>query len=194
MGKSLIDNPLANNDVVINSVTGRRFSKEAIEENNNPSEEVKDIIKEDVKTKEPLNNVDTSKIEELIKDYEKEKEEDKKNKSLEEQLDEEIKASKHLKEARKREHEENIETEENKETEEENKKRYVKKTYLIAQENIDIIEGLALLTEKERKEIVEKLLESAFNNMKKKDPKIIDKALKELEKSKKKENTTIDIF
>ena len=43
MGKSLIDNPLANNDVVINSVTGRRFSQEAIEENKTSNEEVKEI-------------------------------------------------------------------------------------------------------------------------------------------------------
>lgn len=194
MGKSLIDNPLADNDVVINSVTGRRFSQEAIEENKATQDEVKEIIKEDVKTKEPLTKEDTSKINELLKDYKKEVEDKPKKKSLEEQLKEVEEANeKLLEESKKAEEEieekpkvEKIATK--KDTS--NDKKYIKKTYLISQDNIDLIEGLALYTGKERKEVVEELLEKAINLI---DPLIIDKALKEVKKSKK-EEITKEIF
>lgn len=194
MGKSLIDNPLADNDVVINSVTGRRFSQEAIEENKATQDEVKEIIKEDVKTKEPLTKEDTSKINELLKDYKKEVEDKPKKKSLEEQLKEVEEANeKLLEESKKAEEEieekpkvEKIATK--KDTS--NDKQYIKKTYLISQDNIDLIEGLALYTGKERKEVVEELLEKAINLI---DPLIIDKALKEVKKSKK-EEITKEIF
>lgn len=195
MGKSLIDNPLADNDVVINSVTGRRFSQEAIEENKATQEEVKEIIKEDVKTKEPLTKEDTSKINELLKDYKKEVEDKPKNKSLEEQLKEVEEANEKLKEETKKAEEKEIEEEPKVEkitTKKpiSNDKQYIKKTYLISQDNIDLIEGLALYTGKERKEVVEELLKKATDLI---DPLIIEKALKEVKKSKK-EEITKEIF
>lgn len=194
MGKSLIDNPLADNDVVINSVTGRRFSQEAIEENKATQDEVKEIIKEDVKTKEPLTKEDTSKINELLKDYKKEVEDKPKKKSLEEQLKEVEEANEKLLEESKKA-EEDIEEKPKVEKiatkkDTSNDKQYIKKTYLISQDNIDLIEGLALYTGKERKEVVEELLEKAINLI---DPLIIDKALKEVKKSKK-EEITKEIF
>ena len=194
MGKSLIDNPLANNDVVINSVTGRRFSQEAIEENKTSNEEVKEIIKEDVKTKEPLTKEDTSKINELLKDYKKEIEEEKPKKTtktLEEQLEEVEEANKKLIEEKTKEAiDEPKIVKEVVKKETSNEKQYIKKTYLISQDNIDLIEGLALYTGKERKEVVEELLEKAINLI---DPTIIEKALKEVKKSKK-EEITKEIF
>lgn len=188
MGKSLIDNPLADNDVVINSVTGRRFSQEAIEENKATQDEVKEIIKEDVKTKEPLTKEDTSKINELLKDYKKEIEEEKPKKpkkTLEEQLEEVEELNKKLLEENKEAEKEEAKTtkkEDNKEDEPKNDKQYIKKTYLISQDNIDLIEGLALYTGKERKEVVEDLLKKAIDLI---DPIIIEKALKEVKKNNK---------
>jgi len=196
MGKSLIDNPLADNDVVINSVTGRRFSQEAIEENKATQDEVKEIIKEDVKNKEPLTKEDTSKINELLKDYKKEVEDKPKNKSLEEQLKEVEEANEKMLEEIK-EKEKEIEKEEKPKEDKittkkpiSNEKQYIKKTYLISQDNIDLIEGLALYTGKERKEVVEELLKKATDLI---DPLIIEKALKEVKKSKK-EEITKEIF
>lgn len=196
MGKSLIDNPLADNDVVINSVTGRRFSQEAIEENKATQEDVKEIIKEDVKTKEPLTKEDTSKINELLKDYKKEVEDKPKNKSLEEQLKEVEELNEKLLEENKKaeEVEEKPKTTSNKADTKEDKqddKEYIKKTYLISQEHIDLIEGLALYTGKERKEVVEDLLNKAIALI---DPIIIDKALKEVKNKSKKEETKKEIF
>jgi len=190
MGKSLIDNPLADNDVVINSVTGRRFSQEAIEENKATQEDVKEIIKEDVKTKEPLTKDDTSKINELLKDYKKEVEEKPKTKSLEEQLKEVEEANEKLiQESKKAEEVEEKPKEVVKKTTK-SEKQYIKKTYLISQDNIDLIEGLALYTGKERKEVVEELLQKATDLI---DPTIIEKALREVRKSKK-EEITKEIF
>lgn len=193
MGKSLIDNPLADNDVVINSVTGRRFSQEAIEENKATQEDVKEIIKEDVKTKEPLTKEDTSKINELLKDYKKEVEDKPKNKSLEEQLKEVEELNEKLLEENKKAEEVEEKPKETKEVVKKttkNEKQYIKKTYLISQDNIDLIEGLALYTGKERKEVVEELLQKATDLI---DPTIIEKALREVRKSKK-EEITKEIF
>ena len=196
MGKSLIDNPLADNDVVINSVTGRRFSQEAIEENKATQEDVKEIIKEDVKTKEPLTKEDTSKINELLKDYKKEVEDKPKSKSLEEQLKEVEELNEKLLEENKKAEkvEEKPKTTSNKadtKEEKQNDKEYIKKTYLISQYNIDLIEGLALYTGKERKEVVEDLLNKAIALI---DPIIIDKALKEVKSKSKKEEIKKEIF
>ena len=196
MGKSLIDNPLADNDVVINSVTGRRFSQEAIEENKATQEDVKEIIKEDVKTKEPLTKEDTSKINELLKDYKKEVEDKPKSKSLEEQLKEVEELNEKLLEENKKAEkvEEKPKTTSNKadtKEEKQNDKEYIKKTYLISQDNIDLIEGLALYTGKERKEVVEDLLNKAIALI---DPIIIDKALKEVKSKSKKEEIKKEIF
>lgn len=193
MGKSLIDNPLADNDVVINSVTGRRFSQEAIEENKATQEDVKEIIKEDVKTKEPLTKEDTSKINELLKDYKKEVEDKPKSKSLEEQLKEVEELNEKLLEENKKAEEVEEKPKETKEVIKKttkNEKQYIKKTYLISQDNIDLIEGLALYTGKERKEVVEELLQKATDLI---DPTIIEKALREVRKSKK-EEITKEIF
>ena len=196
MGKSLVDNPLADNEVVINSVTGRRFSQGAIEENKATQKEVKEIIKEDVKSKDPLTKEDTSKINKLLKDYKKEIKSKQKPKSLEEQLKEVEEANDKLKEEIK-EQEKKLNEEEKSKTKKQvarkpisNEKQYVKKTYLISQDNINLIEGLALYTGKERKEIVEELLQKAFDLI---DPTIINKALKEVNKKNKKEDKK-DIF
>ena len=195
MGKSLIDNPLADNDIVINSVTGRRFSKEAIEENKTSSEDVKEVIKEDVKTKEPLTKEDTSKINELLKDYKKEIEEakpKKSKKSLEEEIEEIEETTKLLeKDLEESKTKEEKPKEENTTPQEQPKKQYIKKTYLISQDYIDLIEGLALYTNKEKKEVVEELLKKATDLI---DPTIISKALKEVKKNRKEEETTKEIF
>lgn len=191
MGRSLIDNPLEDNDVVINSITGRRFSKEAIEENKGTSEEAKEIIKKDIKTKEPLTKEDTKTINEFLKDYKKELAEEKNKKTpknIEEELEELEKENKRLKEENEQVKEKSkVTTPTKKNTD----KKYIKKTYLISPEFIDLIEGLALYTGKERKEVVEELLTKATDLI---DPTIIEKALKEVKKSRKEEEKTKDIF
>lgn len=191
MGKSLIDNPLADNDVVINSITGRRFSQEAIEENKQESQEASKPIKEDVKEK--LTKDDNKKIKDLVEEFKKEKE-DKKAKKQEDKLDEErieelIQTNKELKEDL-REYEEETKTT-SKKADTSNNKDYIKKTYLISQEHIDLIEGLALYSGKERKEVVEDLLNKAIALI---DPTIIEKAIKEARSKSKKEETKKDIF
>jgi hypothetical protein len=183
--KSLKDNPLAENDVVINSVTGRRFSKEAIEENKANNEGIKEIIEEDIKEQKQLSENESKKINEYIKEYEKEQEKGKDNSYNEEEIEKLLKANEELK-ANLKEAEKKLDKKEKDTKENKDKTIYIKKTYIIKQETINIIEGLALLTNQDRKVIVNKMLEDGINAViERANPSIIEKALKEYEKDKK---------
>ncbi len=186
MGKSLIDNPLADNDVVINSVTGRRFSQEAIEENNAEiqeeeaktftMDEVQKYIKKDITKQKPLTDKESKTLGSVINRIKKEAKQKEKEETKEEAIEEKITS---YEETFKETEEANTSLNANSE---EDKSLYVKKTYIIKQDYIDLIEGLALYTGKERKEVVEELLKKATDLI---DPTIKEKALKELKKSKK---------
>ena len=184
--KSLIDNPLESigNLVGINSVTGRRFSQEAIEENNAEVqeeaktftlEEVQNYVKKDRTIQKPLTDKESKTLGSVIKRIKKEAqnlEEDTKEEAIEEKITSYEETFKETEEA-------STSLNANKE---EDKSLYIKKTYIIKQDYIDLIEGLALYTGKERKEVVEELLKKATDLI---DPTIKERALKELKKSKK---------
>lgn len=187
--KSLIDNPLESigNLVGINSVTGRRFSQEAIEENNAEiqeeeaktftMDEVQKYIKKDITKQKPLTDKESktlgSVINRIKKEAKQKEEEETKEEAIEEKITSYEETFKETEEASTSLNANNIE---------EDKSLYVKKTYIIKQDYIDLIEGLALYTGKERKEVVEELLKKATDLI---DPTIKEKALKELKKSKK---------
>ena len=185
--KSLIDNPLESigNLVGINSVTGRRFSQEAIEENNAEiqeeeaktftMDEVQKYIKKDITKQKPLTDKESKTLGSVIKRIKKEAK-DLEEETKEEAIEEKITS---YEETFKATEEANTSLNANIE---EDKSLYVKKTYIIKQDYIDLIEGLALYTGKERKEVVEELLKKATDLI---DPTIKERALKELKKSKK---------
>lgn len=187
--KSLIDNPLESigNLVGINSVTGRRFSQEAIEENNAEiqeeeaktftMDEVQKYIKKDITKQKPLTDKESKTLGSVINRIKKEAKQKEKEETKEEAIEEKITSYEEtFKET------EEASTSLNANNIEEDKSLYVKKTYIIKQDYIDLIEGLALYTGKERKEVVEELLKKATDLI---DPTIREKALKELKKSKK---------
>lgn len=186
--KSLIDNPLESigNLVGINSVTGRRFSQEAIEENNAEiqeeetktftMDEVQKYIKKDITKQKPLTDKESKTLGSVINRIKKEAKQKEEEETKEEAIEEKITS---YEETFKETEEANTSLNANSE---EDKSLYVKKTYIIKQDYIDLIEGLALYTGKERKEVVEELLKKATDLI---DPTIKEKALKELKKSKK---------
>jgi hypothetical protein len=186
--KSLIDNPLESigNLVGINSVTGRRFSQEAIEENNAEiqeeeaktftMDEVQKYIKKDITKQKPLTDKESKTLGSVINRIKKEAKQKEEEETKEEAIEEKITS---YEETFKETEEASTSLNANSE---EDKSLYVKKTYIIKQDYIDLIEGLALYTGKERKEVVEELLKKATDLI---DPTIKEKALKELKKSKK---------
>ena len=181
MGKSLNDNPF--NSMGFN-INGIGISQEAIEENKRALgqlEEVKealdeeelkanvsDFLKEDIK-----NNINVSSEEkDLIQD-------------LIENAREELKAkSKDDKDLEALESELNSKKEEiNKKvssvmTLSDKKEKTTKKTYIIKDEYIEIIEGLALLKNAQIKDIVNEVIKRGLNSIAEKHNGIIDKAKK----------------
>ena len=181
MGKSLNDNPF--NSMGFN-INGIGISQEAIEENKRALgqlEEVKealdeeelkanvsDFLKEDIK-----NNINVSSEEkDLIQD-------------LIENAREELKAkSKDDKDLEALESELNSKKEEiNKKvssvmTSSDKKEKTTKKTYIIKDEYIEIIEGLALLKNAQIKDIVNEVIRRGLNSIEEKHNGIIDKAKK----------------
>ena len=181
MGKSLNDNPF--NSMGFN-INGIGISQEAIEENKRALgqlEEVKealdeeelkanvsDFLKEDIK-----NNINVSSEEkDLIQD-------------LIENAKEELKAkSKDDKDLEALESELNSKKEEiNKKvssvmTLSDKKEKTTKKTYIIKDEYIEIIEGLALLKNAQIKDIVNEVIKRGLNSIEEKHNGIIDKAKK----------------
>ena len=181
MGKSLNDNPF--NSMGFN-INGIGISQEAIEENKRALgqlEEVKealdeeelkanvsDFLKEDIK-----NNINVSSEEkDLIQD-------------LIENAREELKAkSKDDKDLEALESELNSKKEEiNKKvssvmTLSDKKEKTTKKTYIIKDEYIEIIEGLALLKNAQIKDIVNEVIKRGLNSIEEKHNGIIDKAKK----------------
>ena len=181
MGKSLNDNPF--NSMGFN-INGIGISQEAIEENKRALrqlEEVKEahdeeelkanvseFLKEDIK-----NNINVSSEEkDLIQD-------------LIENAREELKAkSKDDKDLEALESELNSKKEEiNKKvssvmTSSDKKEKTTKKTYIIKDEYIEIIEGLALLKNAQIKDIVNEVIKRGLNSIEEKHNGIIDKAKK----------------
>ena len=181
MGKSLNDNPF--NSMGFN-INGIGISQEAIEENKRALrqlEEVKEahdeeelkanvseFLKEDIK-----NNINVSSEEkDLIQD-------------LIENAKEELKAkSKDDKDLEALESELNSKKEEiNKKvssvmTLSDKKEKTTKKTYIIKDEYIEIIEGLALLKNAQIKDIVNEVIKRGLNSIEEKHNGIIDKAKK----------------
>ena len=181
MGKSLNDNPF--NSMGFN-INGIGISQEAIEENKralrqleevkeaHDEEELKanvsDFLKEDIK-----NNINVSSEEkDLIQD-------------LIENAREELKAkSKDDKDLEALESELNSKKEEiNKKvssvmTLSDKKEKTTKKTYIIKDEYIEIIEGLALLKNAQIKDIVNEVIKRGLNSIEEKHNGIIDKAKK----------------
>lgn len=181
MGKSLNDNPF--NSMGFN-INGIGISQEAIEENKRALrqlEEVKEthdeeelkanvseFLKEDIK-----NNINVSSEEkDLIQD-------------LIENAKEELKAkSKDDKDLETLESELNSKKEEiNKKvssvmTSSDKKEKTTKKTYIIKDEYIEIIEGLALLKNAQIKDIVNEVIKRGLNSIEDKHNGIIDKAKK----------------
>ena len=181
MGKSLNDNPF--NSMGFN-INGIGISQEAIEENKRALrqlEEVKEahdeeelkanvseFLKEDIK-----NNINVSSEEkDLIQD-------------LIENAREELKAkSKDDKDLEALESELNSKKEEiNKKvssvmTSSDKKEKTTKKTYIIKDEYIEIIEGLALLKNAQIKDIVNEVIRRGLNSIEEKHNGIIDKAKK----------------
>ena len=181
MGKSLNDNPF--NSMGFN-INGIGISQKAIEENKralrqleevkeaHDEEELKanasDFLKEDIK-----NNINVSSEEkDLIQD-------------LIENAKEELKAkSKDDKDLEALESELNSKKEEiNKKvssvmTSSDKKEKTTKKTYIIKDEYIEIIEGLALLKNAQIKDIVNEVIKRGLNSIEDKHNGIIDKAKK----------------
>ena len=193
--KSLVDNPLESigNLTGVNSVTGRRFSKEAIENHeaekekaSKTLEDIEDYVKEDITKQNSLTDKESKTLGSVIKRIKKEaQEEEIENEDIED-IEENITSYEEaFKEVETKQASLNANNEEN-------KALYIKKTYIIHKDYIDLIEGLSLYSGKEKKEIVEELLKKATDLI---DPSIKEKALKEVKKKKNKEDKdTKEIF
>lgn len=181
MGKSLNDNPF--NSMGFN-INGIGISQEAIEENkralgqiNEVSEEkseeelkanVNEFLKEDIKNNKNVSSKEKDLIQDLIKNAREElKAKPKDDKDLEE-LESELNTKK----------EEISKKVSSVMTLSDTKERTTKKTYIIKDEYIEIIEGLALLKNAQIKEIVNEVIRRGLDSIEDKHNGIIDKAKK----------------
>lgn len=172
MGKSFNDDVFNNN--ILDSINGLTISKEAIEENTKPKKEksklnIKDII-----------NIDD--IQEKMKEV--------KNK---EKIDPQDEALQLLQEQERLNEREKEQKEQTTITYTKNVREYIKRTMIIKQEYLDIIEGLTKINEIQQKDVFNQLLEKAISLL---DEKTREKALKvgkkiNQEKAKEKESKSI---
>jgi hypothetical protein len=147
MGKSFNDDVFnTSNDIVINSITGRTFSKEAIEEN-----------KEETTTEPKTETPKISKPKKAFLDDTTKEDDD------------------YIKLALSIAKKSGIPNEMLKN----NGVLYVKKTYIIKKEYIDLIEGLSILKDKQQKDVVNEIFKHALEDI---DQETKDKALKEYNK------------
>ena len=165
MGKSFNDDVF--NDFDVANINGLNISKEAIEEN-----------KEKKKTKIDLKELGLDNIDELKKEYQKEKAS--KKKDLKTEYEEIIKSKKEQEEQAKI-----LEELEQKQKEQkEEKEQTVKRTMIFKKEYLDIINGLSIITNTEIKGTLNKILELGINEMRKQNNDLIEKALKNSKKQK----------
>ncbi len=165
MGKSFNDDVF--NDFDVANINGLNISKEAIEEN-----------KEKKKTKIDLKELGLDNIDELKKEYQKEKAS--KKKDLKTEYEEIIKSKKEQEEQAKI-----LEELEQKQKEQkEEKEQTVKRTMIFKKEYLDIINGLSAITNTEIKGTLNKILELGINEMRKQNNDLIEKALKNSKKQK----------
>lgn len=175
MGKSFNDDVF--NDLDVANINGLNISKEAIQENKKAKVDIKDL--------------DLGDINEMKKDYQKKKQSKKVTPQTEyeeilkekEQLEKELAKAKELQEI------ESKKTEEKKDKEEK-----VKRTMIFKKEHLDIIDGLAILYQDkgiDKKDILKQIIDKGLEQIKEKDPKIIDKALKTKKPKKTKEEINI---
>lgn len=181
MGKSLNDNPF--NSMGFN-INGIGISQEAIEENKRAlgqinevseakSEEelkanVNEFLKEDIKNNKNVSSEEKDLIQDLIKNAREElKAKPKDDKDLE-ALESELNTKK----------EEISKKVSSVMTSSDKKERTTKKTYIIKDEYIEIIEGLALLKNAQIKDIVNEVIRRGLDSIEDKHNGIIDKAKK----------------
>ena len=181
MGKSLNDNPF--NSMGFN-INGIGISQEAIEENKRAlgqinevseakSEEelkanVNEFLKEDIKNNKNVSSEEKDLIQDLIKNAREElKAKPKDDKDLE-ALESELNTKK----------EEISKKVSSVMTSSDKKERTTKKTYIIKDEYIEIIEGLALLKNAQIKDIVNEVIKRGLDSIEDKHNGIIDKAKK----------------
>ena len=181
MGKSLNDNPF--NSMGFN-INGIGISQEAIEENKralgqiNEVSEVKNeeelkanvnkLLKEDIKNNKNVSSKEKDLIQDLIENAKEELKAKSKNDKDLEALESELNSKK----------EEINKKVSSVMTSSDKKEKTTKKTYIIKDEYIEIIEGLALLKNAQIKDIVNEVIKRGLNSIEEKHNGIIDKAKK----------------
>ena len=153
MGKSFNDD-VFNNDFNLDSINGLNISKEAIQENQEQTEDYK------AKLKSMVGNINLDKVKEEIKEQKKKQQEEIDPQEELRRTQEELKRL----QEEQQEHEpvkDNI--------------IYTKKTMIFRQDYLDIIDGLAELNDMQIKDVLNQLLAKSINML---DDKTREKALK----------------